>query len=172
MAERWPQQPLKYVLEETSFHEHSWGNIVIQDSMGPLNPAASFVLYGNLSLEDNKLLHISVSANNVKFPQTAGLVSLRWNVQATLKKNGQEIVTKSIVQQYQSYLTPPGTTVVGEASFDLPEFTDRNVVELYLKGIYIADFGPHGSFVQPRNPPIFGQPAFLKKTFHLRVEYE
>lgn len=171
MVSRHSELPLKYVLEQTSFHEYTIGNITIKDAMGPAHIGASFVIYGNINLEDNKRLYISVSAKTVFFPPTAGLVSLEWDANGTLRKNGQNLVTKAIKRNHEFYFTPVDRTVIGEACFELPEFTDRNEVELYLEAIYSANFGPLGN-AMPHNPVLPMNRAYLKKTFPIYVTYE
>lgn len=164
---------LMYVLDETEFHESKFANIVVENASGPGNPSASFTLFGHVSLsENNRNIMASVSAKGAIFSREAGLEKVTWFVEATLKKNQETIGEKRVAPQHEKYWTRPDTTVVGEVTFELPPPNKTDIIELHIKGSYVADFGPYASSAIPVFPPIFGSQVYAEKTFTLRVENE
>jgi len=171
MLDKLPKSGFKYALAETYFHEKKQAQIPRDSQLDAFIPDATFVLWGHLSLEGNNRLSISVLAKPPIWRPGNAPLDLKWVVNLSLSKNGDEISRKTVRRHFNEYFTPAGSTVIGEETFDLPEFTDRNVVILKLEGTYFANFGLTLPSVRPLEYPARPTTAIIRKEFHLRVEY-
>lgn len=90
-------EKLKYALDETSFHESKFANIIVENASGPIHPSASFTLFGSILLSpDNQHVTVDVTAKGVQFSPEAGLERVDWMVTAELKKKTMRASVKNM----------------------------------------------------------------------------
>jgi len=173
------ERRVKYVLGEKHFYEQRAGAVVIYECIGPASPAASFAIYGDLSLDEKNRLTVDASGTELLFPPTCRPNSVSWIVKISLLDSGKVLDTQQVKRHHRHYvLAPSRNFYIGEAYFDLPAITQSNnftlpvFLNLHIEGHYLADFGPHGQ-VPPMAYGLFrvGNAAKVTKDITIWVTY-
>jgi len=186
-----PTRRFRYAPMDKRFREREWANVLVPDFSGPLNPGATFDLYGWVRvLSDTQFADIKSSFAALG-PDTDGTSKqylelavnatvaltnhpeapdIYFHVNAVLRKPGEVICERAVRKHLRGtkYIHNKSTIVVGEAYFPLPEPTDVTPLVLYLTGSY------HAAFPEVQMPISYStlKPAQIEMSFLIVVEEE